>query len=97
MNQKLALLQSNKSDEDLKAEIDEYEDCRIRVLMDGTYFFMESPGEVELMKETYDLGKSKFLTKAHIHCTTNGYILDVSNRILALHFYFFLEFRPLEV
>lgn len=88
MTEKLALLKSNKSDEDLKAEIDEYEDSKIRVLLDGTYFYMESPGEVELMKETYDLGKSKFLTKAHIHCTSNGYILDVSYRILSLLFTF---------
>ena len=80
MNEKLALLRSDISDEDLKKEVDDREDDRIRILCDGTYFYMESPGEIELMKETFDLGKHKFLTKAHVHCTSNGYFLDVSNR-----------------
>ena len=78
LEQKLSYLQSDISDEDLKREIDAKEDNRIRILMDGTYYYMEQPGDIELMKETYDLGKNKFLTKAHMHVTSNGYIIDVS-------------------
>ena len=63
LEQKLSYLQSDISDEDLKREIDAKEDNRIRILMDGTYYYMEQPGDIELMKETYDLGKNKFLTK----------------------------------
>ena len=71
------MLESDISDENLKKKIDDMQDDRIRFLWDATYFYMESPGHIEAMKETYNCNKKRPLTKAHLHVSTNGYIIDV--------------------
>ena len=69
------------SDDELKNHIDSLEDDRIRILWDATYFFMENQHGIKAMQETYSNQKKRPLTKAHIHCSTNGYIIDVGDDI----------------
>lgn len=38
---------------------------------------MESPHDIVTLKEQFSNNKYRYLTKAHLHITTNGYIIDV--------------------
>ena len=76
MDEKLRLLNSDISDEDLKAKIDDVKDTKIRILIDGTYLFSESPGDLEDLKDFWSKGKGRPLLKAHIYASSNGFIID---------------------
>ena len=76
MDEKLRLLNSGISDDDLKAKIDELKDTKIRILIDGTYLYSESPSNLEDLKDFWSGGKKRPLLKAHIHASSNGFIID---------------------
>lgn len=77
MDEKRELINSDISDDDLKEYIDILMDDKIRILWDGTYLYTNNPGSIEDTVFLWSSGKKRPLLKAHIHCSSNGFIMDV--------------------
>ena len=76
------------SDKALKEYVDDLQDTKIRVLSDGTYFYTQSAGDIVEQGLMWSGGKNRPLVKAHLHITSNGFIIDVS-----IDLYFLLHFK----